>query len=71
MSAKEHYHPAPVVLPNLPPEIWLSIFRLATWSQDMFNPQLMVSTGCDTAYQKQLQEFKRALVSFHRQVVVL
>ena len=70
MSAKEHYHPVPVVLPNLPPEIWLAIFRLATWSQDMFNPQLMVSTGCDTAYREQLREFKRALVSFHLQVVV-
>ena len=63
MSAKEHYHTAPVVLPELPPEIWLSIFRLATWSPDMFNPQLMVSLGCDTSYREQLREFKRSLVS--------
>jgi hypothetical protein len=63
MSAKEHYHTAPIVLPDLPPEIWLSILRLATWSADMFNPQLMVSMRCDTSYREQLREFKRSLVS--------
>ena len=64
MSAKEHNHTASIVLPDLPPEIWLSIFRLATWSADMFDPQLMVSMGCDTSYREQSREFKRSLVSF-------
>ena len=63
MSAKEQYRTAPIDLPDLPPEIWLSIFRLATWSTDMFNPQLMVLMGCDTLYREQLREFKRSLVS--------
>jgi len=64
MSAKEHYRTAPVVLPDLPPEIWSSIFRLATWSTDIFNPQLMVFAGCDTSHWEQLRGFKRSLVSF-------
>ena len=64
MSAKEHYRTAPIVLPDLPPEIWLSIFRLATWSTGMFNPQLMVSKVSDSSlYREQLREFKRSLVS--------
>ena len=63
MSAKEYYRTAPILLPDLPPEIWLSIFRLATWSTDIFNPQLMVLAGCDTAYRENLREFKRSLVS--------
>ena len=62
MSAKEHYC-TPIFLPDLPPELWLSIFRLATWSTDMFDPQLMVSLGCDTSYREQLREFKTSLVS--------
>src|ERR1700735_3293890 len=65
MSAREHYHnrtTACIVLPDLPPEIWLSIFRFATWSSNTFNPQLMVST--DTSYREQFREFKRSLVSF-------
>ena len=63
MSAKEHYRTAPIPLPHLPPEIWISIFRLATWSTDMFNPQLMVSKGCGILYREQFREFKRSLVS--------
>jgi hypothetical protein len=65
MSTKEHNRTAPIVLPDLPPEIWLSIFRLATWSTNMFNPQLMVQRWCDTSYREQLElgEFKRSLVS--------
>ena len=62
MSAKKHYR-TPIVLPDLPPEIWLSIFRFATWSADMFNPQPMVSMSGDTSYREQLQEFRRSLVS--------
>ncbi|KAF8800055.1 hypothetical protein BYT27DRAFT_7245794 [Phlegmacium glaucopus] len=62
MSAKEHYRVV-VDLPDLPPEIWSSIFVLATWSTDIYNPQLMVSAGCDTLYWEQLREFKRSLVT--------
>ena len=63
MSAKEHYRAAPIVLPDLPPEIWLSIFRLATWSTDMFHPQSMFSMNCTASYREQLKEFKSSLVS--------
>ncbi|KAF8800053.1 hypothetical protein BYT27DRAFT_7200541 [Phlegmacium glaucopus] len=62
MSVKEHYRVA-IDLPHLPPEIWSSIFQLATWSTDIYNPQLMISPGCDALYWAQLREFKRSLVT--------
>ena len=65
MSAKEFYHKPPFHVREIPPEIWITILRHATWDYEISFPSELTfeSIGVPTLHTSELRSFRKALVS--------
>ncbi|KAF8154539.1 hypothetical protein B0H34DRAFT_527346 [Crassisporium funariophilum] len=68
MSTKEHYRKADLReaglrTPYIPPEIWSSILRYATWVPGIFDPELMVLDGATMSYRETSSAFRESLIT--------
>ena len=65
MSAKEFYHKSPLHVPEIPPEIWTTILRHATWDSKFPFPSELTfeSIGMSRCASEHLRSFRKVLVS--------
>ena len=65
MSAKEFYHKSPLHVPEIPPEVWITILRHATWDPKFPFPSELTfeSIGMSRCASEHLRSFRKVLVS--------
>jgi hypothetical protein len=66
MSAKEFYHKSPLQslhVPEIPPEVWTTILRHATWDSKFLFPSELTFESIGMSRSEHLRSFRKVLVS--------